>query len=101
MRGGKKKNSHLQNENGLMMAMGRDEHWEREELLNQGTDLKREQMDIIQLRMVNSEMYFKRNSTNQKSIKFSEKTWYDFMMLFWIIYQILYNPTFSAFPMRI
>lgn len=34
MRGGKKKNSHLQNENGLMMAMGRDEHWEREELLN-------------------------------------------------------------------
>lgn len=44
---------------------------------------------------------FKRNSTNQKSIQFSEQIWYEFMMLFWIIYQLFYSPTFSAFPMRI
>lgn len=36
MRGGKKKNSHLQNENGLMMAVGGDEYWEKRRTIKLG-----------------------------------------------------------------
>lgn len=36
MRGGEKKNSHLQNENGLMMAVEGDEHWEKRRTIKLG-----------------------------------------------------------------
>lgn len=36
MRGGEKKNSHLQNENGPMMAVEGDEHWVKRRTIKLG-----------------------------------------------------------------